>query len=374
MALEFDIAVVGGGPAGAATALCLARSGWRVAVLERRSFDQPAAGETLPPEINPVLRSLGLWETFLSQSPLESPGIVSIWGSSVPSELDFTENAFGCGWHVDRKRFDQMLCRQAVNAGAKLFLNSDVAFARRTGCWQAGDFCAKFLVDATGRNGLLLEGKRDREKEDSLLAIVLRLSNWKRQPQDLRTCIEATPAGWWYSTLLPGQDAVAMFFTGAELYRKVGISITEQLQAASLTRRRLEGGCVEEARVVHAPSGRRKNIFGAGWVAVGDSASSYDPLSGRGVFKALRHGQAAAQAIDAQLRGDPEGINGYAARVKQEFEQYASQRSKYYSLEQRWADEPFWRFRRRARNVSPTEGLGPSGIDPQGFKSIFSII
>ena len=53
MALEFDIAVVGGGPAGAATALCLARSGWRVAVLlERQSFDRPAAGETLPPEIS----------------------------------------------------------------------------------------------------------------------------------------------------------------------------------------------------------------------------------------------------------------------------------------------------------------------------------
>lgn len=60
MAEEFDIAVVGGGPAGAATALCLARGGWRIALLERRSLDQARAGETLPPEINPVLRSLGV--------------------------------------------------------------------------------------------------------------------------------------------------------------------------------------------------------------------------------------------------------------------------------------------------------------------------
>jgi flavin-dependent dehydrogenase len=348
MAEEFDIAVVGGGPAGAVTALCLARSGWLVAVLERRSLDQPRTGETLPPEINPVLRSLGLWEAFLSQSPLESPGIVSTWGSSVPSELDFTDNPFGCGWHVDRKRFDRMLCREAVNAGAKLFLNSAVTFARRAGGWQAGEVCAKFLVDATGRNGLLVDGERNRDQEDSLLAIVLRISNWRTQPQDLRTCIEATPAGWWYSTSLPDRVGVAMFFTGAEVYREAGISMTEQLRAASLTRRRLREGWLEEPRIVHAPSGRRKNVFGTDWVAVGDSASSYDPLSGRGIFKALRHGQAAAQAIDAQLRGDPAGFDRYGAQVKQEFEQYARQRSRYYSLEQRWVDEPFWRVRRRA--------------------------
>jgi flavin-dependent dehydrogenase len=345
---EFDIAVLGGGPAGAVTALCLARSGWRVAVLERGSFDEPRTGETLPPEINPVLRGLGLWEAFLSQSPLESPGIVSVWGSSVPNEVDFTNNPFGCGWHVDRKRFDRMLCQVAVNAGAQLFLNSAVTFTRSEGVWQAGEVRAKFLVDAMGRNGLLADHDHDRDQKDSLLAIVLPLSNCRAQPQDLRTCIEAAPAGWWYSTWLPGQIGVAMFFTGAEVYRAAGISITEQLAAATLTRRRLGEGCLEEPRIVHTPSGLRKNVFGADWVAVGDCASSYDPLSGRGIFKALRHGQTAANAIDMQLRGDPAGMGRYGAQVKLQFEQYARQRSRFYSLERRWVDEPFWQARGNA--------------------------
>jgi flavin-dependent dehydrogenase len=348
MTEEFDIAVAGSGPAGAVTALCLARRGWRVAVLECRSFNQLRVGETLPPEINPVLRSLGLWEAFLSQLPLESPGTISIWGSSVPSEVDFTDNPFGCGWHVDRERFDRMLCREAVSAGAKLFLHAGGTCARKQGGWRAGELHAKFLVDATGRNGLLVDGERQREQEDALLAIVLRISNWRSQPQDLRTCIEATPAGWWYSASLPDGMGVAMFFTGAEVYRETGISMTEQLRAASLTRQRLREGWSEEPRIVHTPSGQRKNVFGTDWVAVGDSASSYDPLSGRGIFKALRHGQAAARAIDAQLRGHPEAIERYGAQVKQEFEQYARQRSSYYSLEERWVDEPFWRSRRRA--------------------------
>jgi flavin-dependent dehydrogenase len=353
MAEEFDITVVGGGPAGAVTALCLARCGWRVALLARGSLDQPRIGETLPPEINPVLRGLGLWEAFLAQSPLESPGTVSIWGSSVPSEVDFTDNPFGCGWHVDRERFDRMLCREAVNAGAKLFLNSGDACIRSMGGWQAGELRAKFLVDATGRNGLLVDGDRTREGEDALLAIVLRISTWRQQPKDLRTCVEATPAGWWYSASLPDGLGVAMFFTGAEVYRVTGISLTEQLRAASLTRRRLGAGWSEEPRIVHTPSGRRKNVFGPDWLAVGDSATSYDPLSGRGIFKALRHGQAAAQAIDSHVRGDPKAIERYGAQVKQEFEQYARQRSRYYSLEQRWADEPFWRARRRGQDSQP---------------------
>lgn len=343
---EFDIAVVGGGPAGAVTALCLARSGWRVALLERGSFDEPRTGETLPPEINPVLRSLGLWEAFLSQAPLESPGIVSVWGSSMQREMDFTDNPFGCGWHVDRKRFDGMLCREAVQAGAQLFLNSALTPTRRAGVWHAGEVCARFLVDAMGRNRLLVDHEGDCDQEDSLLAIVLPLSNGPSQPTDLRTYIEAAPAGWWYSTWLPDRVGVAMFFTGAEVYREAGISITEQLRAATLTRRRLGKGCLEEPRIVHALSGLRKNIFGADWVAVGDSASSYDPLSGRGIFKALRHGQAAARVVDAQLRGDSAGISRYGVQVRQQFGQYAKQRSRYYSLERRWVDEPFWRARR----------------------------
>jgi flavin-dependent dehydrogenase len=103
---------------------------------------------------------------------------------------------------------------------------------------------------------------------------------------------------------------------------------------------------MKEALIVHAPSGRRKKVFETDWVAVGDSASSYDPLSGRGIVKALRHGQAAAQAIDARLRGDPTDMDHYAAQVQREFEEYARQRRSYYSLEQRWTDQPFWQRRK----------------------------
>jgi flavin-dependent dehydrogenase len=346
MAEQFDVAVMGGGPAGAVTALCLSRNGWRVALFECKSFHEVRTGETLPPEINPVLQSLGLWNSFLSQSPLQSPGVISMWGSSVLTEVDFTANAFGCGWHVDRRHFDPMLCEEAARAGTTLFLNRSVRWTREAGIWRAGKLRSLILVDATGRNRLPLDDKNNREREDLLLAVVLQISNWSRQPLDLRTCIESTPAGWWYSTLLPDGSGLTMFFTGAEIYRSARISLTEQLREAPLTRKRLDGGRIKEPRIVHAPSGRRKKVFDTDWVAVGDSASSYDPLSGRGIFKALSQGKAAAQAIDARLRGNRAAMDLYAAKVQREFEQYARQRRSYYSLEQRWRDQPFWQRRR----------------------------
>ena len=179
---------------------------------------------------------------------------------------------------------------------------------------------SKILVDATGRNRLPLDDESNREREDLLVAIVLRIFNWRRQPLDLRTCVESASTGWWYSALLPDGTGMAMFFTAPEIFREAKTSVPELLRAAPMTSKRLDGGRMKEALIVHAPSGRRKRIFETDWVAVGDSASSYDPLSGRGIVKALRHGQAAAQAIDARLRGDPTGMDQYAAQVQREFE------------------------------------------------------
>jgi flavin-dependent dehydrogenase len=352
LANRFDIAVMGGGPAAATTALCLARGGWRIALVTPASFEGTRVGETLPPEINPVLRQLGLWEAFLSQSPLASPGTISVWGSAAPTESDFTSNPFGCGWHVERHRLDKMLLQHAASAGARIYsatVGRDQRSCVKTGDgWRVGDVSAAFLVDATGRNGLRLENSAERRVEDILMAFVLSISYAGTCDGiflDQRTCIETTPEGWLYSSQVPARSGVAMFFTGAEVYRNKRIAIPEQLQHAPLTRDRVDCGHVNRTRIVSVPCGYRKTIFGENWAAVGDSASSYDPLSGRGILKALVQGRDAAQSIDARLRGNEDALAGYASRVVADFEAYARQRKMYYALEQRWQDRAFWRRR-----------------------------
>jgi flavin-dependent dehydrogenase len=343
---EFDVVVAGGGPAGTVVSLCLARRGWRVAVLEATAFDRERYGETLPPEINPVLRELGLWDAFQLLSPLQAPGIISVWGDPVPYELDFVRNAHGPGWHIDRNRFDAMLCAEAAKAGARVLLNCKVtACARESGGWNLGGVYARVLVDATGRNGLRLEGEVSRENDDVLLAVALRIGFSEHAVPDLRTCIESTPSGWWYTSPLPDGDAMSMFFTDREVYTREGISVSGELSHAPLTERRVRSGRIVSSKVVYAPSMCRTPMCGEGWIAVGDSASSYDPLSGRGIFKALRQGDSAARAIDARLRGDEHAIGRYADQVRSEFTHYVRQRRFHYSSERRWADRPFWQSR-----------------------------
>jgi flavin-dependent dehydrogenase len=343
---EFDVLVAGGGPAGAIVAIGLARQGFRIALLEATAYDFPRYGETLPPEINPVLRDLGLWEAFQALSPLEASGMVSVWGDPVPVEVDFVRNVYGHGWHIDRRRFDEMLVQEAIRAGVRAYSRHRVGTCQQEGdYWRVAGCRAAILVDACGTNGLTINGNSHREIEDVLLAIALTISYSDPGAQDLRTCIEATSDGWWYTAPLPSGAGIAMFFTDPVLYRRDGISIHDQLKTAPLTARRLEGARMRDSRVLRVTSSCRTTIVGRGWLAVGDSASSYDPLSGRGVFKAVRHATSATTSIVAYLRGETDSMTQYAEQVRVEFNEYVRQRRLYYASERRWADYSFWRAR-----------------------------
>jgi flavin-dependent dehydrogenase len=82
------------------------------------------------------------------------------------------------------------------------------------------------------------------------------------------------------------------------------------------------------------------------WLAVGDSASRFDPLSSQGIVKALRSGIFGSYAIsDLLTRDDDSGLDRYRRYVFEEFESYAEVRTKYYREEQRWPQSEFWRRR-----------------------------
>src|SRR5262249_14892034 len=96
-----DVLIMGGGPAGAVAGISLARGGACVAIVDAPP-PAPRYGETLPPEITPLLKELGLWSAFESLTPVHAAGIVSGWGSGNASEEDFVINPHGTGWRVDR--------------------------------------------------------------------------------------------------------------------------------------------------------------------------------------------------------------------------------------------------------------------------------
>jgi flavin-dependent dehydrogenase len=106
-----------------------------------------------------------------------------------------------------------------------------------------------------------------------------------------------------------------------------------------------------EVRVRNASTGLLEKIAGPGWLAVGDAASVYDPLSAAGIGKALHSGLEAASAIHRHLSGNNVCINEYAVTIREQFQKYLEQRNYYYHKERRWVQNLFWQRRQAVPTV-----------------------
>ncbi len=400
------VTVIGGGPAGAATALTLARAGVSVNIFEKETNGIWKIGEGLPPAARPILQQLGVWERFVADNHLPSYGNCSGWGSSELVDHSFVFNPHGNGWHLDRSRFDRMLLDAAVEAGAQVvsdvvsasFQRADsgwwlevvrkqfTAEARRTQrprrdseeslCEPSAILCASavkkddlieqisspaealsadFVVDASGRSSWFArrQGAR-RINHDNLVGVAaLLIADGKIADCDSLTMVEAVAGGWWYASLLPDEKLVAVFLSDADLEMTRQAATVEGwwslLNQTVHLRSRIErhNYQIEIApRVVSANSSRLDVVAGDSWLAVGDAAAAFDPLSSQGIVTALELGMLAAETI---LAGQPEALKQYAERLEQMFAAYLANRNFYYAQERRWPASTFW----RRRHISP---------------------
>ena len=214
----------------------------------------------------------------------------------------------------------------------------------------------RWLIDATGRRGALARRQGVRHHRDDQLVAFFALF---RQPcgpadEDSRTVIEAAPDGWWYTALLPSGRRVVVYLTDADLVRPRALCEKESylslLDRTEHIRARLAAhGYVMEGvpRGAPAHSARLARPGGEGWLAVGDAALAFDPLSSQGLLTALFTGMEAANALDAHLSGDAEAVGRYGLRLATIYEAYLRNLATFYSFEARWPGRVFWQRRHR---------------------------
>jgi flavin-dependent dehydrogenase len=122
-----DALVIGGGPGGATTALLLARAGWSVAVVERKTFPRrKVCGEYLSATNLPLLRALGLGELFETEAGPPVRRVALFAGEAVvtadlPRPAQLAGNGHGWGRALSREHLDTLLLREATSAGATVF-------------------------------------------------------------------------------------------------------------------------------------------------------------------------------------------------------------------------------------------------------------
>ena len=367
-----DVVVVGGGPAGVATALTLTGLGVRTVVLEAAPEPRWKPGESLPPSINPILTRLGL-SAAVRRTGLPAYGTGSRWGSAESVERDFLFGAAGDGWRIDRLAFETELALAAQRAGVAWHWGTraqDCVPAAAPG-WTlrartaegSRTWTARVIVDASGRAARVarLLGVR-RVRYDRLVGALSYLPTGARSAWDSgepTTVVEAVPGGWWYSLGLPNRQLAVAFMTDADL---LGATLRRPWQFASLpladaptTAARLRATDCSQPwpppRIRPAHVGRLASVAGPDWLAVGEAAVCFDPLSSYGIEAALGTGFYAGAAISEHLGGRRDALSGYAELIDHTFAQYLLACHDRYSIERRWPSSPFWRRRHRLGTV-----------------------
>jgi flavin-dependent dehydrogenase len=343
----------------------LAAQGFRVVLLEHSHYESARFGEVLSPRVVPLLESLGVMQHFLAGGHLPSPGVVSAWGG-LESERPSLMNPYGDGWCVDRVGFDHMLARAATDAGVTLYVGARLnRLARGTaGSGWVIDFSSenrayttrtRFLVDATGRPAKLARQLgAQQERVDRLVAVVA--LGETVTGADTRMLVESSESGWWYSAPLRSGQTVFAYLTDADLIPRSHNgcrwnALDAALRSAPCTFERARGITFSKTRVVSAASTHLLTPAGLGWLAVGDAANAFDPLSAHGVVRAISSGFYAAQVVAEYLSvtkqaNDRALIEDYVRQCSLSWHRYLSERNQIYGSEKRWPDSVFWRRRR----------------------------
>lgn len=341
--MKYDVGIIGGGPAGGVAALVLARAGYSVALMDDADGNALKVGDSLPGAARRILGDLDLLHLLEWGPHLTSHGTLAGWGEADLGSMDFIRDPYGPGMHLDRARFDADLREAAIKEGVEHLPIRIHQIGGEAGNWYLQsrwqELEARYLVDASGRRAFVARALGVKRTQDEGL---IALCSWYRaaeQDRDLRSLVESASKGWWYTARLPHEMRIAIYHVHPDIapavFKEPGIwmkALEETKHVSSL---------IEQSRHILGPracdarGAYLEQAQGKGWLAVGDAALAFDPLSSQGIFNALYTGMRGGQAVIKALEGDPEPQKHYQHRIEKIRGAYRKHVNLYYAMEGR---------------------------------------
>lgn len=351
--MTHQVAVVGGGIAGATAALRLAQGGLCPLWIAQKRQDIFKPGEHLSASAIPLLKELGSDAILRSQVHRHAHSTYSAWGSDLLVERNAIVQLEGPPTVLDRGAFEDTLTAQAIAAGAQRIEQDIVDVRPKNGYFQldtgAASIDAAFVFDATGRKAIIASKFAPRFQADKLSCqYALFTSTSEVEPRPV-TLIEAEENGWWYMSVLADRRVILNFHSDADLPGFDNAQMEEYaLRTKAISAYLSDYGYRINSRPkrITANSSWIAPAIGAGWVAIGDASAAFDPLSSHGMTTAL---WSAIYAADAFIAQDRNKMHSYAESVAKGVQEYLHARQRVYSSETRWSDRPFWARRMQAK-------------------------
>jgi halogenation protein CepH len=385
-----DVVVIGGGPAGAAVATWLARTGHAVTLLERVRFPRHHIGESLLGMTMPLLHELGVDASLSEAGFVPKTGSLFRWnGHTFRLGMPHPGHAY----QVDRSRFDSMLLAHARANGVNVAERSLVTalthdpHGRVSGVEHTDDtgeprtMAASWVIDATGlaqfaarRESMPID--LDGQKR---LAVSGYFATTARPapPRETDIITEAVRDGWlWFIPLSDEVVSVGFVTDTSQPWDSPAAALADQIATSVLVRPLLRDAVPTKPASVLRYTNHivDRPLMRDGLVIVGDAAMFVDPLFSTGVHGALYSARLASAAVRSATAGGDEAALAawYDRSVRAHYHRVRTMVWLLYAAHA--GDSPFWRSmalgdvsQDRARQIVDTLGVSGAAffIEPE---------
>ena len=331
---EYDVAIIGGGPAGATPAILLAQKGRRVVVLEREKFPRFRIGESLLPYSMGAFDRLGVRERLKGLAMPKNGAEVATACGARRVKFYFKDGfrlRHGDAFQMERAVFDQVLLDRAREAGAEVREGTQVESAEFeadgvTLHTSSGTVRARYVIDGSGRqsvigNQLGLRRPYAHLQKFSCFAHYEGVQRDEGLDGTLTRLVRGEGFWFWLIPLDAGRTSVGLVMDVAT-FRARKLSPAAMLGAA-IAASPLMASRMENAKLLGQVqsagdySFRNARFAGERWMLTGDSAGFIDPIFSTGVFLAIHSGELAADAIHRALARPTTRARAFASYEKE---------------------------------------------------------